>query len=177
MEMSIQKDKVAEWFDSESAKEDKDMEAWLKEFEVCVSNHSENQKIIFEKMMACLKSLSVPDQRLTNPTSLAANRRRAANRFSVVTLNRLLVYMSAHHSLLGSLINDIAEGRVGKKRAKQLVAKASRITKPRQQKKKVEEKKEEDQGPSVSSATTADTNAPAAAAEYIPAHEIKNEMF
>jgi len=86
----------------------------VKAFQVFTSHHSRQQKALYDQMTLCVKELLQPDARFTNPNSAASRRKRTANRISMATMNSLALYITAHHSLLGCLVQDIADGRIGK---------------------------------------------------------------
>lgn len=88
-------------------------EEMVDSFKAFASEHDSQQKWLYDQMMNCVREMYAA------PVAEGMNLRKtkkklAANRVSVATLNNLILYMSAHHRLVSSLVADIADGKIGK---------------------------------------------------------------
>jgi hypothetical protein len=84
-----------------------------KAFGAFASSHEDQQRNLFDEMLHSVAEMYEVSS--DKPVSLRQGTKKlSANRVSVATLYSLTMYMSAHQRLLTSLINDVAEGKIGK---------------------------------------------------------------
>ena len=119
----------------------------LDSFEAFLSMHSEQHKAIYAQMMECIKGMFAEQQQQHSGSSSGAKKRSvSANRIFLGTVNCLAMYTMAHQRLLTSLIQDIADGRIGKVPATKKARNKAAATTSKKDEKKKEEKEAEPHG-------------------------------